>query len=343
MVVNVPLGTLLDDYSGDIYIGETTDLPSQDVFIEHSSFLRHALIVGSTGSGKTTTASHIAKELSDYGHVVVLDWHGEYSRLLRDSVTYVPSKKTPIPIAGRDVQEIVQVFEEVLSLSPPQAYLLERSIGETPPNSISEIIRKVDRLSLDARWVLESKLALIRKLNSVNKYTYRQVFSGGLNHELINIMNSCNGRVLIFDLSVLKDISVRKLASLFMLKFIEYVKFKGALSNDVFVILEEAHNVAGENSRFLTRMLAEVRKLGIGLIVISQSPSFLGVDVVANTNVRIIHAMKSKEDMDLMIKSLGATEVDLHKIIPRLRVGEAVLDIPGRAYPVIVRVRVNHP
>ncbi|MEM4004949.1 MAG: DUF87 domain-containing protein, partial [Desulfurococcaceae archaeon] len=45
---------------------------------------RHVLITGTTGSGKSRTASIIAKRISEELNirVVILDWHSEYMYLL---------------------------------------------------------------------------------------------------------------------------------------------------------------------------------------------------------------------------------------------------------------------
>ena len=48
------------------------------------AFWRHVGVFGSTGSGKSTTTAYIISQLVDFGvDVLVLDWHGEYEKLLR--------------------------------------------------------------------------------------------------------------------------------------------------------------------------------------------------------------------------------------------------------------------
>ncbi len=58
-----------------------------------------------------------------------------------------------------------------------------------------------------------------------------------------------------------------------------------------------------------------------------------------NANVKVVHALKSREDVELIVKSLGLNE-DLGTMIPKLNVSEAIVDTLGQE-PVIVEVRTS--
>ncbi|MEM4774768.1 MAG: DUF87 domain-containing protein, partial [Sulfolobales archaeon] len=64
-----------------VLLGRTSTLPRVPVYIKQTDFLRHCLIVGTTGSGKTSLAMKLANELKRYGASAVLDWYGEYSHV----------------------------------------------------------------------------------------------------------------------------------------------------------------------------------------------------------------------------------------------------------------------
>jgi len=91
------------------------------------------------------------------------------------------------------------------------------------------------------------------------------------------------------------------------------------------------------NEGLISRLHAEVRKLGIGLTLVTQSPSLLNQSIITNTNVKIVHALKSREDIELMSRSLGISR-DLALTITRLDVGEALIDFTGLPSPLPVRV-----
>ncbi|HJQ37697.1 MAG TPA: ATP-binding protein [Thermoanaerobaculia bacterium] len=73
-----------------VRIGRLAAAEEVPVCIDAAKFvLRHAAVVGSTGSGKTSAVSSLLQNLVRGGwrgaHVVVIDPHGEYSRALADS------------------------------------------------------------------------------------------------------------------------------------------------------------------------------------------------------------------------------------------------------------------
>lgn len=319
-------------------MGETYPEPTQSFFIPYNSFLRHALIVGSTGSGKTTTASRIAAELSKYSKVVVIDWNGEYLRLLNSGIHYRVSPTNPIPLVGDDLEEVVNVFEEVLSLTPPQAFILERALGNKVPEDITEVLDRVEECVEESRWFLESKLSLLRKLSTISKPKYAKVFGWGGVSKFLKLLASSEGPI-IADVSSLNDSTARKLASLFVLKLAEYIKLRGLVKNDLNLVVDEVHNLIGMNEGFLSRLHAEVRKLGIGLVIITQSPSIISKGILTNTNVKVVHTLKSREDIELMSRSLGFYNYDIANLIARLEVGEALVDYTGLTKPLLVRIK----
>jgi len=76
------------------------------------------------------------------------------------------------------------------------------------------------------------------------------------------------------------------------------------------------------------KCLREIRKFGVGLIIVSQSISQLVDDVSMNTNTKIIHAVKSKQDLEVIEKSLYLDQ-DLVSVIPYMEPGEAVYSTPS--------------
>lgn len=106
------------------------------------------------------------------------------------------------------------------------------------------------------------------------------------------------------------------------------------------IVIEEAHNIVGRvqqpgsadggnnpkahAAEFITRMLAEMRALGEGIVVVDQLPSAVAPEVIKNTGTKLALRQVSEDDRE----ELGATMLLAPQQVlelARLRVGEAYL------------------
>ncbi|MDA8103623.1 MAG: FtsK/SpoIIIE domain-containing protein [Nitrospiraceae bacterium] len=104
-------------------------------------------------------------------------------------------------------------------------------------------------------------------------------------------------------------------------------------------VLEEAHRllakVGGQESdgprgaaiRAFCEAIAELRALGEGFIISSQSPAALADAAVANTGTKILHRLESAADRDIVLADVDADD-DERKAAARLAQGEAVIKWP---------------
>ena len=137
------------------------------------------------------------------------------------------------------------------------------------------------------------------------------------------------------------------LFTLFMLVLIrEYVKTTSWSGDGVrlVIMLEEAHNIVGVNtnagvsennadpkayaSEFICRMLAELRSLGVAIIIFDQTPSAVAPQVVKNTCTKIAFRQVCNEDREIIGGSMLFEEVDMQEIA-RLRPGQAYFYTEG--------------
>jgi DNA helicase HerA-like ATPase len=75
----------------------------------------------------------------------------------------------------------------------------------------------------------------------------------------------------------------------------------------------------------------------VGLVILAQSISQLVEDALANTNTKIIHSIKSKQDLEVVEKAIYI-DYSFLSLIPYLEVGEAVYTTIGLKKPVLIRV-----
>jgi hypothetical protein len=101
------------------------------------------------------------------------------------------------------------------------------------------------------------------------------------------------------------------------------------LIDEAHVLLGKSETLTGSDSKAVTietveDMIAEVRALGLGIVIADQSPVAVGKNIVANTNVKVMFRLVEKENRDLIANTTNMSDVDYNEF-PRLGVGEAML------------------
>ncbi len=302
------------------------------------------LITGSTGSGKTHTVSVIINEITrkapDY-RVVVLDWHGEYYGLLKHKRLVLPTS-IPLNIIDKDSwYDTIEVLSEALELTPSQSFILGKIIekyGKTI-NSLNDLIGYAEILTSESGWIRESTLSLLRKLYPLTRSDSSRMFSS-VNDNILSIINNTSNAAIIIDTSMINDPSIRRIYTFLFLKKIFKYAIKRVFKNKLLIVIEEANNVLNKESSasFIQRMISEIRKFGIGLIIVTQTLTKIIDDVMLNTNTKIIHSIKSNNDLEIISGSIYLPR-EIERILPYLEVGEAVLYTRGLKKPVIIRVK----
>ena len=348
--INYSLKDLGTDNEDGIYLGETSRSRIKTRYMIHKKdLMRHIAIFGSTGSGKTTTGAAIAYRSYLKGfRIYILDWHGEYKSILGSYVIKEIKLRNlneleSLPIF-KEPNQILEIFESVFDLSPAQSYILGRALSRLKNQAFS--FRKLyDEISMfpeEARWVLETKLSLMRRVEQLIDEEYEE----SENRSLLNDLLERSGeKIISIDLSKLDRVSIRSLASLIILKTIAMISQEKSVMRrekdqaNTLVILDEAHHVfkRSEGSSVAKDALAEIRKYNVGLVMITQSPSSVGDDILKNTNTKIIHSIRSEVDRRTLRDALSLPK-DIEETMPLLEVGEAIVASASRPYPVIVKV-----
>ena len=93
---------------------------------------------------------------------------------------------------------------------------------------------------------------------------------------------------------------------------------------------EGSPDSSGATIQAVEDMIAEVRSYGTSIIIADQSPTKVGKNIVANTNVKVIFKLVEKENKDIIRNATNMTEADYERL-GRLGIGEAMLHY-GRVY-----------
>lgn len=118
------------------------------------------------------------------------------------------------------------------------------------------------------------------------------------------------------------------------------------------LFLEEAHNLIGPQAyipdekspdpkaaatAFVVKLLAEVRALGLGIVIGDQLPSALAPEVLKNTSIRICHRLSAPDDRGQMQQSMNASALQFEHMATQTS-GQALASWEGVRKPFAMKV-----
>jgi hypothetical protein len=226
-------------------------------------------------------------------------------------------------------------------------------------NKISEV---VDLLGYEERIRLDVKAALETRINSL------RISGKGLMLDTTQSMplEELLKRPTVLELESLGDDDEKVfLISLLLARLYEHrivqakqCKTHGGRTPALqhLTVIEEAHrllrhvpieshpdvaNVRGKAVETFSNMLAEVRAYGEGVIVAEQIPSKLALDVVKNTNLKILHRVVAEDDRFLVGSTMNLDKAQ-NRFVVTLNTGQSAVFAEGDDAPFFVYVD-EHP
>lgn len=331
-----------------------------DFRLQLDDLKRHVAILGMTGSGKSTTALTIVKQIAEMGlPVAILDWHNEYGSVISGIGGRVVSpgsddfRINPIEPTGsvdpvEHVAMVTDIFSDIYRFSHPQAYMfrnalqkrLSESAEEEIPN-LGALVRTIEAYPLRSAYDNETKVALLRRLVPLTQGQAGRALNGPSTFGIDELL----GKVVCVELGQLRDSQTRSIFTDIILKMIyeQRMQSRGALEH--ITVVEEARNVAparrAEDPPSVgERMIAELRKFGEAMIFVAQFPTQVASEMIKNSGARIVHRIAWPEDVNLLGDSLSLSH-DQREHITRLQVGEAVVSLARIQKPLLVQVKAE--
>lgn len=357
---------------GEYHIGTVIypDKPFSEFGLTDQDLLRHVLIVGMTGTGKTNLVRHLLIQLANQSKpFLVFDWKQNYRRLkqlqvLRGTrVIRLGDEQCGfhfnplIPPPGIHPRHWMAMFIDVCK----HAYFLGQGVEYFLRKAIDQLYEQfgVYRGSRKYPTFLELEKVLVREyvkgremlwMSSAKRAVASLTFKGIL-RETLNVrqnigMDQLLKRNVIIEMDNLANLEKTFMVEALMLWLYHYKKSLGKSENlDHVTVIEEAHHVlsarkerAEGEETIIESTLRMIREFGEGVIVVDQEPSKLSESVIANTSTKICFNLGSGKDISEMSRSMNLTLEEM-RYIDKLKTGEGIVKLKNRfVEPIKVRV-----
>ena len=361
----ITLGTPLSSTEG-----LSSDLLQPEVKVPVSAFQRHVCILGKSGAGKSVTGMILARQLSQYCSVLVLDRTGEFASSLGHlpgTTVYEPGKNLTVsPFAGDDpasargssddVERAVSLMEHYLQVSigtgltPLQARVFREALGYcleslTPRAGISQVIGTLRVMQMRLRgmkgWA-ESVEAVISRLHPFSVGRLAGVFDA--DSPSLETKRFFEPGLHVIDLEPLDTDEAKNLLCQTVASQVSGHGRRMGISQGLrfVMVVDEAHHISPNQRNYLSvleRYALELRKYGMGLVVIATRPTLISENILANCNTVICHQLTGSKDIDLALNYM-VNRLEEDRFLSEFRlldVGDALVqlnDPEGGANPV---------
>jgi len=354
-----------EDCSGEYYLGDVIypDKVYCPFGLREDEWIKHILITGMTGVGKTNLAFQLLKQLRKKEKpFLIFDWKKNYRDLLElkefeglriytvgkniSPFKFNPLVPPPGTEPGQWLVRLIDVMKHAFFLGEGVEYLLREAIDAAYENNgvfdgkdtypifdeiETYVFRKVTRGRMSL-WQASARRALAH-------LTYNKGLGSVVNvNEKINPNELLNNNVIL-ELDALSDVDKVFFTEALLLWIYEFrknesqrEKFKHA------ILIEEGHHILSSwkekhegMETIMETSLRQIREFGESVIVIDQEPNKLSDSIKANTYCKItFHLGNGKDILDM------STCLQLNKqqseFLGMLSVGCAVLSLSGRVF-----------
>jgi uncharacterized protein len=342
-------------------------LLDQGIFLQGDKVLaEHILIPATTGRGKSNLTACMLWDCidKDYCGILVLDPHDEYygrnglglkDHPVKNVVYYTPKSPPPgcktLKLSIDDIKP--QHFNGVVNWSDAQGEALYSYYKKFGEEWISALFReeKVDGFQEGTIAVVKRRLQSILNIQADgNGIICRGVFD--VSAGKTTIKDICaeleSGKIVVIDTSSFSGPTEILIGSMISSEiFSRYKRYKtdGQLKDKpvISIVLEEAPRVLGKDvlekgSNIFSTLAREGRKFKIGLIAITQLPSLIPRQILANMNTKIILGIEMAPERQAVIESASQDLSDYGRNIASLDKGEAIITSHFARFAIPVKI-----
>jgi hypothetical protein len=332
-------------------------------------FTHHLLISGTTGKGKSVLMSNILWDScgKEYLGVLVLDPHDEYYGRNGFGIKDHPAKKGVYytsknpPIGTRTLKINMRILRPThfgcLDFSDAQEQAMNSYYREYGSKWLEAIIleKPLSRAAFIDATINVLKRRLMYLLDA--DFNGEQLFCNGVfdiaagENTVKNICDDLeSAHTVIIDTSAFSGQVELLLGSLITSEiFYRYKNYKmqGTLRDKpvLSVVLEEAPRVLGKDilekgSNIFSTIAREGRKFKVGLIAITQLPSLIPREILANMNTKIILGTDMVQERQAIIDSASQDLSSDSRAIASLDKGECIISSNFARFAIPVKVPI---
>ncbi len=344
------------------------DLP---VFLDGEKILsHHVLITGTTGKGKSVLMKNFlwSSASSDYCSMLVFDPHDEYYGRTEFGLKDFPDKSKVVYFTSRNVPAGQRSLKVNLKLLRPDHFdFLDLSSAQRQVMYLyykkhgSDWIKNLlisDSSDISSNEVNEMSVSVVKRrlkiLLDISVSDSAFVCSGVFDDvsgsttisDLVSFLET--GKLVIVDTSNFSGSSELLLASIITSNvFYKYKEYntKGQLNDKpvISIVLEEAPRVLGKNvldqgPNIFSTIAREGRKFKTGIVAITQLPSLIPKEILANINTKIILGTEMNSERQAIIESASQDLSADSRNIASLDKGEAIISSNFSRFAIPVKI-----
>jgi len=333
-----------------------------EVKLEAADVLRHHILIpATTGRGKSNLVKTILYNLMENENCgkLVFDPHNEYYGTTRQkglkehhrSLKYIDFYTIRSVPGKLDLRFNVNLIEPIhamgtLNFTPPQIEALIGFYRLHRKNWIQAIFSNDETTYSRPQGLHPGTLDVLRRrlsillhfgLDDKNNIIENGIYTlNGYESTLSNIIKSLmEGKTVIVDTSLFEGAEEIFVATIIVNNLFEQykrLKFRDELEDKpvITIVLEEAPRVIGKKvletrDNVFGKIAREGRKFNIGLIGITQLPSLIDREILANMNTKIILGNEMGPERRTLIESSAQDLSDDSQTIASLDIGEAII------------------
>jgi DNA helicase HerA-like ATPase len=314
---------------------------------------RHLAVLAMTGQGKSNLVTVLAKELSNQeGTMVIFDYHGDYSTLSSiRNINLIQARINPRFLDHEKLAGVIEIRENASNQIQVLSKAFTEDVKQHQDTDFWEYLKKsVSDVGSD------NKNRYAKEADKVNdKIDYaRRKFHNILDPSVTDPLTFIrNGKINVINLVEFTERQANTAVSFYLEELLEQRKFATRQNKKdpvaprfpipILAVIEEAHVFIPKDdntdSKYLaTKIAREGRKFGLGLVIVSQRPRGIDVNILSQMGSLAVMKMVQRDDQTQVSAASETLSGDLTEQLTSLNPGQAIFSGQWVNLPAFVKV-----